>query len=172
MPLRTANMLFGICCLSLIAACSSSEGPVGVPDPGAPARLAFSEVGFAGGQGLRTAITIDSATSAYTLMTCTESVGISCEQTTQQRTGAIPVAERDQLFARATSGEFRRLRSAYRRASTVVPPDPYDASLTITVGERTREIAWEKGAVVPDLLSTFVCHLRAATGELISCPPL
>jgi hypothetical protein len=44
--------------------------------------------------------------------------------------------------------------------------------LTITVGERTREIAWEKGAVVPDLLLTFVCHLRAATGELISCPPL
>jgi hypothetical protein len=172
MPLRTASVLFGICSLALIAACSSSEGPVGVPDPGAPARLTFADVGFAGGQGLRTAITIDSATLAYTLMTCTESVGSSCEQTAEQRTGAIPVAVRDQLFARATSGEFRRLRSEYRRASAVVPPDPYDAVLTITVGERTREITWEKGAVVPDMLSTFVCHLRAATGELISCLPL
>jgi hypothetical protein len=172
MPLRTTRVLLGSCCLALLAACSSSEGPIGVPDPGAPARLVFSEVGFAGGQGLRTAITIDSATSTYSLMTCTESVGTSCEQTTQQRTGATPVAVRDQLFARATSGEFGRLRREYRRASAVVPPDPYDAMLTITVGERTREIAWEKGAVVPDLLLTFVCHLRAATGELISCPPL
>jgi hypothetical protein len=172
MPLRTTRVLFGICCLPLLAACSSSEGPVGVPDPGAPARIIFSDVGFAGGQGLRTAITIDSATSTYSLTTCTEGVGISCEQTTQQRTGATPVAVRDELFARAASGEFRRLRSEYRRASSVVPPDPYDAELTITAGERTREIAWEKGAVVPGLLSTFVCHLRAATGELISCPPL
>lgn len=171
MPSRTMPVFLGIA-MPLLVACSQSEGLVGVPDPGAPARMVFSEVGFAGGHGLRTTVTIDSATASYTQTTCTESVGVSCEQTTQQRTGTAPVVVRDQLFTRATSREFQRLRAEYRRASTVNPPDPYHAELTVTVAERTRSIAWEKDAVVPDLLLTFVCHLRAATGELISCPPL
>ena len=168
----TAKTLLGALCVSFLIACSGTDGLVGVPDPGAPARLTFADVGFAGGQGLRTTITLDSAGSSYTFTTCTESVGVPCEQTREERSGSTPLQLRDQLFARAASGDFRRLKNAYHRASATIPPDPYNAVLTITANERTRTMTWEKGASVPALLTSFVCHLRAAAGELITCQPL
>jgi hypothetical protein len=172
MTSRTAGKLLGASCVSFLIACSGTDGLVGSPDPGAPARLTFADVGFAGGQGLRTTITIDSAGSSYTFITCTESAGVTCDQTREERSGSTPVQLREQLFARTASGDFRRLKNSYRRASATIPPDPYDAVLTITANERTRTITWEKGAIVPALLTSFVCHLRAAAGELITCQPL
>ncbi len=172
MTRRTAGKSLGTTCVFVLIACSGTDELVGIPDPGAPARLTFADVGFVGGQGLRTTITLDSAGSSYTFSTCTESVGVSCDQTREERSGSTSVEVRDQLFARAASGDFRRLKDAYRRGSTTIPPDPYDAVLTITADERTRTITWEKGASVPGLLASFVCHLRAAAGELITCQPL
>jgi hypothetical protein len=164
--------LAGIGCLTFAVGCPQSEVVVGVPNPGAAARITFEEQGFAGGHGTRYSVTLDSATAAYTVTTCSESVGVACESTVQQRSGIAPLSIRNQLFARTAMRDFRQLRGEYRRESAVVPPDPYHAEVTVTTGERTRTIAWEKDAVIPDLLATFVCHLRSVTGELILCPPL
>lgn len=160
------------CSLIFVVACSRSEVIVGVLDPGAPARITFEERGFVGGQGFRTKVTLDSATAVYVVETCTESVGVSCDDTKQVRTGTAQTEVRDELFRRTSMRDFRLLSAEYRRAGSVVPPDPYDAELTITVGERTRTIEWEKGAEVPALVGAYVCNLRAATGELISCPAI
>jgi len=166
---RQVHRLGSICILIFVVACPQSEVLVGVPDPGAPARIAFEERGFAGGHGFRTKLTLDSTTAVYTVETCTESVGVACDDTKQVRTGTAQAEVRDQLFRRTSMQDFRLLRAEYRREGSVLPPDPYDAELTITAGERTRTIEWEKGAEVPALVGAYVCNLRAATGELILC---
>ena len=169
MGYRRVHRLGLVCSLMFVMACPQSEVMVGVPDPGAPARILFEERGFVGGQGFRTKLTLDSATAVYTVETCTESVGLACDDTKQMRTGTVQAEVRNQLFRRTSMRDFRLLRAEYRREGSVLPPDPYDAELTITVGERTRTIEWEKGAEMPGLVGAYVCNLRSATGELIAC---
>lgn len=169
MSSRRVLSLAGVFCLTVVAACSQSEVIVGVSDPGAAARITFEDWGYAGGHGFRTSLTLDSASATYTVETCTEGVGVSCDENKQRRTGAVQADVRDQLFRRTYLRDFRSLRAEYRRDGAVMIPDPGAAKLTVTAGERTRTLEWEKGAVVPALLDAYVCNLRAATGELITC---
>lgn len=154
----------------LILACGDGESPVGVPAPGAPARIVLEESSYEGGQGMRSTLVVDSASSTFSVATCTESAGETCVATTVTWSGDTPVGVRDGLFALQDTKEFRGLRHEYRRADTVNPPDPYTAKLTITANERRRTIEWENGAKVPGVLVHYTCYVQSATGEIVVCP--
>ena len=156
----------------LQAACGDSPNGIDgeVTAAGAPARISATEVSFIGGKGTKTVTTIDSATATYSVMTCESSPGgATCEHTTSQRSGSLQPIVRDKLFTDARSPDFRALRAAYRKPSTLQTPDYQSITLKITASERSREIFWETGSQTPDVLIQYFCSLRVARGDLITC---
>ena len=154
-----------------LTACGDDDGVLGVAVPGADARIVLVRVQAAGGHVSRDTVTIDSATARYEVVTCTGGVyGNTCDEVQSRSSGDVLPAILELLFETAQSGEFRTLRPSYSRADRgIIPPDGSWTSLTVTVGERTKSIGWERDAILPELLLRYQCWIQVARGALIEC---
>jgi len=165
--LTARSVLFAVA----LTACGDDDGVLGVTVPGGDARIVLAHVQTAGGHVARDTITIDSATARYDVVTCFGDVhGNDCDDVQSRTSGDVLPSILEQLFETAQSGEFRNLRSSYTRADKdIIPPDGSWTSLTVTVGERTKSIEWERDAILPELLLRYQCWIQAARGALIQC---
>lgn len=167
---RIAAPLFVIA-VAVSIACGDDDGVLGVTVPGGDARIVLAQVQAAGGHVARDTITIDSATARYDVVTCFgDGYGNDCDDVQSRTSGDVLPAILELLFETAQSGEFRNLRSSYTRPDKdIIPPDGSWTSLTVTVGERTKSIQWERDAVLPELLLRYQCWIQVARGALIEC---
>lgn len=158
--------------LAALAGCASSHGGIEgeVAAPGMPAHISSTDLSFAGGTGRLTITTIDSAAARYTVTTCeTTVVSAQCPGASHMRQGVLQPNVRDQLFVATRSAEFQALRAEYRSTSSVRPPDLREVTLTITASERSRQIVWDSAVSIPMILSSYICQLQLARGDLITC---
>ena len=147
--------------LAMTLGCNSNS-IFGVEAPGEAARVAWVVTQAAGGQAYETSMVVDSATGHYELRRCQGPFSSPCV-TTEERAGSVSSDVLLELFEVAQSPEFRELRSEYRRRGNVVPPDGGSTQLVVVVGERRKEIDWDNGIEIPEVLRTFECLMLAAT---------
>jgi hypothetical protein len=159
------------CCLfllvTILVACNE-DLILGVPSPGAPARIMTTSRQFVGGHEYIDTLMVDSASARYDTFRCSEPFLGGCAAPI--RTSATVTAEYiDLVFGRAQSRDFQRLDSEYSLRTTYNPPDGGGARLTVTVGERTRIITWTRGAELPGELTAFLCQFASAGGSIEHC---
>jgi hypothetical protein len=150
-------------------AVSGADDVLGVPDPGALARLVLvTGASRGGGAYTTTTLVIDSITAGFEETICQErALAPPCSDGLTRRSGIASRALLDQLYADTRAPAFRRLASSYE--PQVRPPDGSGSTLTITGGERTRIISWHHSAKIPAVLPAFACRLQAVTGTLVNC---
>ena len=151
----------------VIALACSSETLFGVVAVGERARIERITRGAAGGSEYEYRTSVDSATGQFEVLMCRGRF-TACD-TLAHTLGTAGPALLTQLFSEAQRRRFVELAAEYSYRGEFMPPDGGSTTLVVVVGERRKEIRWDKHAMLPTALTHFTCLLGYFTDSSPAC---
>ncbi len=140
---------------TLVSACGTVpvEGEIATVDS---ARLEYRIAGMAGAW----LVEIDSASGVFQSR-CEPARGLTCSQPV--KSGTLPRARVDGLFADVATPEFRQIKAEYDMSATYVDGPAY--SVSVSANGKARSIRWSDAEKqLPPALSRLVSTISTATG--------
>ena len=164
--LRSAPMRLIVVLFVIVPACSS-DSLFGVVAIGEHARVSMISRGAAGGNVYENRPSIDSATGQFEVLTCRGRF-TACD-TLAHTLGTVEPVFLTRLFREAQQRQFVDLATEYAYPGEFKPPDGGSTTLVVVVGERRKEIRWDKYATLPTALTDFTYLLRNFTDSSPAC---